>query len=1001
MKSVRDSEPQERPALRRFANPLARTFQILIMSLALLIVWRTEARVVSYAPVTNRQANPAVQFRDARHYLLLEQEGLSSPLGLPVAPCTPYTCFSGASYGRLVLYDALGGKDPRVVFPPNGEADFLNTPAMWEGEDGTLRILVGSNSNFDGRNPKRDFRYLYSGDGARTWSVVNLPSDARIPSTLFPDLDRGGPIVRNRGSWLRLGNRDMPFVFLMNALAAPVGVATATPPVAIYGLRSDGVAIPLLIPTNQQLARTIQLEGANREGTLFLLSGSLVPPSVPGLGAEGLFTLDLRGNIAQIYGFGPASESRTNVVEGWIAADGSVYAEIFFVAPRAPFTSRRAFGHFRAGNATELAAVPQADLAQATLFAIPTADYAGAWLLQRAPGRPAILSKHDPTRLSMGAVEAWHDDTSPDVEALHAAASGRKLLVQVHRPRPAPDSRLFKDPALAIWGEGTPAPPSYDELFLNEYEGRGFVHLDVDRVTEGAPFVFDGGQPTQQIVAGGPSSGPGGGGDVAQEWGVVKAALRQRLVIPVVARTPGANGSYWLTDVAVRNPGPEPVSVFFRHVPQGGGAPCGAMVEIPANTIKLFRDVLGEVFGLERSAGPLFLTPAPDGGVEATSRTYTDLVAVGESPTLGTVGMAVPAIDVFATASPRFPVSFAAGLQGSGFRTNVLATDLGGRGSDVALTFFPELLSIPPTDAPVLAPQNGQAQVNGLAAFLGLPNWQAGAVLFAPTSGESLASLIAIDNLTNDPTYFGPDLPAPIMRTVPSIVHADGAFGARFRSDIFLYNPANDLRTIFLFAKPWDSTERETFVQLTLLPNESKTIRDVLFTLFRKTGVARLRFVSFSNGQTATDGVRLTSRTYSIDARGGTYGLVVPPLNAFQSAGLTDSLEILVPVGGPRFRTNLSLVELNPISSVTVPSVSVRVEIFDPAGALLDRFEMPVPVAGGTQVNDLFRSRGLGDGPEAALIRVTPFGGLVGAYATVIDSGTNDPMYCGANLAAR
>ena len=60
-----------------------------------------------------------------------------------------------------------------------------------------------------------------------------------------------------------------------------------------------------------------------------------------------------------------------------------------------------------------------------------------------------------------------------------------------------------------------------------------------------------------------------------------------------------------------------------------------------------------------------------------------------------------------------------------------------------------------------------------------------------------------------------------------------------------------------------------------------------------------------------------------------------------------------------------------------------------------------MPVAGGIQIDDLFRARGLGDGPDVALVRVSPAGGLVGAYATSIDQGTNDAILISAALAAR
>ncbi|HTS03731.1 MAG TPA: hypothetical protein VMN04_14515, partial [Thermoanaerobaculia bacterium] len=133
---------------------------------------------------------------------------------------------------------------------------------------------------------------------------------------------------------------------------------------------------------------------------------------------------------------------------------------------------------------------------------------------------------------------------------------------------------------------------------------------------------------------------------------------------------------------------------------------------------------------------------------------------------------------------------------------------------------------------------------------------------------------------------------------------------------------------------------------------------------------------------------------------GATYGLPFPPLEDFQSAGAGESLELLLPAGGPSFRTNLALVDLGDAPKAE-EHTSVGVEIYADAGALLDRFEADVPIAGGIQMTDLFRSRGLGDGHAAAWIRVSPAGGRIAAYATVIDQGTNAPLYAPASLAQR
>ena len=166
--------------------------------------------------------------------------------------------------------------------------------------------------------------------------------------------------------------------------------------------------------------------------------------------------------------------------------------------------------------------------------------------------------------------------------------------------------------------------------------------------------------------------------------------------------------------------------------------------------------------------------------------------------------MSVGAVDVFAGIGAGFPVSFAAGLLGDGFRTNVLATDVSGRGSQASLALSADTAD-PSAGAGVIAPPVwGQTQVNDLAfTLLGAPPWRTGSLLVTPQSGEAVVGVIVIENGTNDSSYFAPDIPATVVRTIPAIVHTDGAHGAAFRTDLFLFNPANGLRTIRLLVKSW------------------------------------------------------------------------------------------------------------------------------------------------------------------------------------------------------
>ncbi len=927
------------------------------------------ARIISYAPVTDRHAVPAIQHRLNRHYVLIESD-------------TPITPWSGAFAAKLVLYDSKGEQEPRVIFPPQPQLQVtsvhISAAAVREdASTGALSVLVRTNANLSGDNALQANRFLYSGDAGETWKAVPIPPEWSFLPQAALLADVGGPVVRERGSPIRLGSDESPFVLMVSSSA----IATSR----VYAVGSDGRARLLqemLAASNPGLA------GSDREGSRFLVAGAPIIAGNPV--ASSIRILDLNGRLEDLR---PLPFARYGL-EGWITPDGSVYLE----------DSGRSLSLYRDGSVSEvsriLPGVTQPPPVSPgipppvtqSFFAVPTADFSGAWIIQRGVGLPTILSGHLP---GFPVVEQWRDTSSPAVEALHAGASGQKLLVQVHVPRPQADQRIFRDPALAVWEVGQPAPRRYDELFLIEGARKGFVHLDADAVGTGDVFVFDSAAtPPTSGVAPSPSPSPGGG-DVTQEWGVVRASLKQKLVIPAVGRLPGGFGSFWRTDLIVRNPSAERVSVLARFVPSSTeessvAQPVERRIELGPAEIWLYADVLGSIFGVARGSGALFLTPDGDAAITATSRTYTESWQ-------GTYGMGIGAIDTFVAAGARFPVSFSGALQGFDFRTNLVAVDTGGRGSELSLRAAGSTGLTGRADFSFGAPAGGQAQLNGLGGALEFPYDQTGALVVQPLSGEVIASAIAIDNRTNDATYFPPDLPAPFVRTIPVIGHVDGANGSRFRSDLFLFNPSDYSRAITLTAKRWDVAENEAVVNLSLRPKESRTIRDVLATLFGKTGIARLRYVSGSSFEPS--GIRVTSRLYTIDPSGGTFGLLIPPLNSFQAAGVGESLEILGPQGGSNFRTNLSLVELTAFAGG--PPARVKIEIYDDYGALLDSFETSVPIAGGIQLLDIFRARGLGNGPPAALIRVSPLAGLVGAFATTLDNGTNDPTYFGAALGSR
>jgi len=426
----------------------------------LLIVSAAQARVISYAPYTDRAAIPAVQARTNRHFVLVEQTGSGSapvPIGVPPSPNFNYPP------SQVVVYDSKGLEEPRVIFPQDGTSVPINSAAAYEDDRGVPVVVIQTAADFNGSNPTHQPIWLFSNDAGNSWMRLALPATA----VYFPNgADTGGPFARGRFSNILIGTREFPFVL---SLAAS---SNAT----IDGVTFDG-SVKLLGTFPISNLATPALIGRDAPGRRFLVQG-----------INGVAIVDLNGAAITV-----ASSTFRGTSEGWITPEGGAYIEQN-VSP-----GNIVLWYAKNGTATQVAAawdgppdVTPTINSSWVFFAVPTADYSGAWMIRRGGSRPTQLLQHTP---SAGVVEQWRDVSAPEVEALHPAASGNKMLIQVHRPRQTIDQLLFKDPALAVWRVGDPAPRGYDEFFLSETLAKGFVHLDVDKIESGDQFVFDSGIP--------------------------------------------------------------------------------------------------------------------------------------------------------------------------------------------------------------------------------------------------------------------------------------------------------------------------------------------------------------------------------------------------------------------------------------------------------------------------------------------------------------------------
>jgi hypothetical protein len=881
------------------------------------------ARIISYAPYSDRISRSGHHERTTRRFVVIEEISFQER--------------------QLILHDSAGHDEPRVIpLPP--AATTLQYAALYELKKtpGAPPVLL-----VDG--------YLTT-DLGLTWQ--KKIREYWIPPAPAWDFDTGGPFVQGLGSSILPGTDEVPFV-----------VSAANKKVWAVPLTGDAIV----------LEDFASLVGRNAAGNKFLIH---TPTDIRVAGLDGS-----REVVTQVPAYGHYS--------GWLTGDDAVYLVAARLQGRFLSFHRKNFHQFIAGPYGSHPALTSSGwgFPEMASFAVPTHDFNGAWIIQRRWDRQTTLSRHTPAE---GLTEMWSDPSGPEVEALIAGASGETVLIQVHRDRPMPEpvESVPTDPALAVWKVGDPMPADYDELFLAEQPDKGFVHVDVDRLLSGEPFVFNSGLLLPDDDPGDISSGGGGGGDIIQEWGVVRGSLKQHLVVPGVARTHGTHGSRWFTDVTIYNPLDEPQSVEMRFVPMGvesSGVPyAGLILSLAPREIRVVEDVL-QSFAVDNGGGTLHVLPART--VNVTSRTYS-------RSTAGTYGFGMYAIDFFTAAGPRFPLTFAGAFAGEHFRTNVLLTDTSGRGAEAELRSHrgPGTITAGST---ISAPAGGTMQFNGVTLHPAGPVAAAqkgGALVLETKRGTSIPMVIAIDNRTNDATYLPPDVATEAPRVIPAIGHLDGAQGSRFRSDLYLFNGEAETSSVTLQAFQWDSnTSRE--VVLLMQPHESRTIPDALMTLFGMSGLAQLRFRSVhpAGWGTSAGGVRVTSRTYNVDSSGATSGCLIPPLNGFNIVSSAERLEIVTPV--PKgFRVNLGLLNL-----ATNPNAeeAFLIAIYDEAGKLVGEWTRWMTGAG-VQINNLFGSAGIAP-PRAARIVVWGLnsGQIFGAYVTLTDNLSNDTLYLAGQLGAK
>ena len=469
----------------------------------------------------------------------------------------------------------------------------------------------------------------------------------------------------------------------------------------------------------------------------------------------------------------------------------------------------------------------------------------------------------------------------------------------------------------------------------------------------------------------------------------------QDLIVASTGHLAGLGGTQWRTDLAIFNP-PErglAATVEIRLLPRGDSVtdPLTVVRTVEPGRQLMLRDALYELFGAD-GAATLRLT-SWGGEAQAWARTYNQ----GSG---GTYGQGIPGLPAGETQVEGTE----ARLIGLAELLDVAVTSRTNLGlvNTSAVEAHAELYLLGPSGSAfgreeVTLRPNESLQLDRVFRRATEEPVDNGAIIVMAEEGldKVLAYASVVDNRTGDPVFVEPSAAATSGTAlwVPAAAHMPGLAGSLWRTDLVLHNPRMSEAEVdvALFRRDHDNTGVGSRT-VRVGAGETVTVPDALASLFQTSGAGTLRVTP------RTGMIMVRARTYD-QARDGTFGQSIAPCRTAAAGpgplsaavwlfGLSQSAS-----AGHGFRTNLGL------QNLTDRTAGFLIQLYRGDGTLLGATSATLRPFEAIQRNEVFRevtAAEVGDG----YARITPQdGAFFHAYASVVDNGSNDPVYlpaCGS-----
>jgi hypothetical protein len=495
-----------------------------------------------------------------------------------------------------------------------------------------------------------------------------------------------------------------------------------------------------------------------------------------------------------------------------------------------------------------------------------------------------------------------------------------------------------------------------------------------------------------------------------------------RQLIPAVAKTDGAAGSHWQTDVVVYNPSDRTAGLKLVLLPSGfdGAGDNPPTVNLtrglaPGETV-IIEDVVGSHFPEEKT-GALVIHASAEGTpipIAASSRTWTPDAGAGS------YGQGVPAIAWRQAGALVDDERVVVGLESSAeYRTNLgivnptstiqefFAVDVVNADGDSMATKYFRLGPGAHIQRNDILTELGLAG-KGYTAVVRLARWET--VDGGAANGDAHPDWVAygskIDQRSNDPTFLEAQAETtqsglPRHRLIPAAASTTGNDGSVWRSDVTIHAPGDGgVAALIVELVPSDpagigSGSPERMVT-TIRGGETKSVDDILGEEFPDHDIAALVVQGLASGTGSAD-FRVHSRTWTPTRDGeATMGQGIPGV---PRRSLADPIVLPGLERSDAFRSNVGLV--NPSRNIRQ---TIDIEVVDPVNQTTHGVRVVMEPWTHLQLDSFLEQigiDGLGHTAVATLVEtenlmLNPSGSwdpVFMAYGSRIDRETNDPTF--------